>query len=169
MYQEDDFVKISGIVNEKDGFFSMMNPNIERAQVSDAMSQENIFSTSPSPSQGGEESTPIYRETRGVSSNYLNILIKKIILNKEYKILEQLKKSDPVPENILLSLHLPSLEKAFIYIHLPKSQKNIDANDQIKIARKRFAFAEIFFMQIIKQKEKEIAKQSLSYKIDFQN
>jgi len=37
MYGENEFVKISGIVSEKDGMYSILNPNIEKA------SRDHIF------------------------------------------------------------------------------------------------------------------------------
>ena len=165
MYQENDFVKISGVVAEKDGVFSMMNPQIERSNSTQNLIQENIFNLENFGAQSiSQELIPIYRETKGVSSNFLNYLIKKCL--KELKVLDLVRNIDPVPKNILKELNLPSLDKAFLYIHLPKSQKDFSTEKQIISARKRFSFQEIFFIQIEKQRERELAKNSLAYKIE---
>lgn len=67
---------------------------------------------------------------------------------------------------MLESLHLPALDKAYLYIHLPKGKDIKKLEEQILVARKRFSFEEIFYIQLIKQIEREKAKESLSYKID---
>ncbi len=56
---------------------------------------------------------------------------------------------DPLPEKILKKYNLPSLKNSFFYLHLPK--KITDAES----AKKRFAFEEIFFIQLIKKLERE--------------
>lgn len=167
MYQEDDFVKVSGIIQEKEGRYAILNPNIEKVSRDHIFYENNIFENIEN--QDKKESKnfdiiPIYKETKGISSNYINSLIKKIIT--EYKILDQVKDFDPIPKNILENFHLPSLEKAYLYIHLPKGKDKKEAENQILVARKRFSFEEIFFIQILKQIEKEKAKNCLAYNID---
>ncbi|MFO0744016.1 MAG: ATP-dependent DNA helicase RecG [Candidatus Paceibacterota bacterium] len=162
MYQEDDFVKVSGIVQEKNGNISLLNPNIEKVSRDHIFYENNIFEKKED-SKNQIELIPIYKETKGLTSNYIHTLIKKAIL--EYKILDEVKNSDPIPKNILEDFHLPTLDKAYLYLHLPKAKNLKLAESQVLVARKRFSFQEIFYIQIIKQIEKQKAKNSLSYKI----
>lgn len=162
MYQDDEFVKVSGIVQEKNGIFSLLNPNIERVSRDHIFYENNIFEEVDN-NKKQTELIPIYKETKGLTSNYINTLIKKIIL--EYKILDEVKNQDPIPKNILENFHLPTLDKAYLYIHLPRAKNLKLAESQILVARKRFSFEEIFYIQILKQIEKAKAKNSLAYKV----
>lgn len=168
MYSENEFVKVSGTVSEKDGVFSILNSNIEKASRDHIFFENSILETIENKNETKKENNnfeiiPIYKETKGLSSNYLHTLIKKAIL--EYKILEQVKNEDAIPKSILENFHLPSIDKALLYIHLPKAKTKEEAEKQILAARKRFSFEEIFYIQILKQIEREKAKDSLAYKI----
>jgi len=78
---------------------------------------------------------PVYPEAGGVSSRFFR-----------WQIVELLEKMtdipDPVPKDVLARLHLPSLRTAFRYIHLPKN------DEEWMLARKRFAFDEMFLFQL---------------------
>lgn len=149
MYPDGTKVKLSGKVQEDKKGFLLSNPSIERVTET-FESQESLFA----PNTDTNFLTPIYRETKGVTSLYLYTLIKKVVqggaLNEIY---------DPVPPYILKKLHLPELKEALLYIHFPK-------NESLTIAaRKRFAFEEIFFLQLKQYQEKVEAKHSLAYPI----
>lgn len=151
MYPEGTKVKISGVVQEDSKGFLISNPTIERVLGNIPESQESLFASS-----GDDVSflTPVYPETKGVSSLYLYTLLKKAIAGG---VLDEV--VDPIPKNILEKLHLPELREAFLYIHFPK-------NESLTIAaRKRFAFEEIFYMQIKQYRERVEAKHSLAYTI----
>ena len=91
-------------------------------------------------SAGLENMPAVYRETKGVSSLWFRSVIRKI--SPSLSNLE-----DPIPEKIRKGLNLPKLSDAFQYMHMPKSLNDYE------IARKRFAFEEVFFMQLVQQKE----------------
>ncbi len=165
MYQDGDFVKVSGIVQEKNGIYSILNPNIEKVSRDHIFYENNIFADIDEKNNNIKEMIPIYKETKGVSSNFLHTLIKKVI--HEYNILEEVKNFDPIPKSILESLHLPTLDKAYLYIHLPKGKDIKKVEEQILVARKRFSFQEIFYIQLIKQIEREKAKESLAYSVSI--
>lgn len=161
MYKDGEFVKVSGIVQEKNGIFSLLNPNIDRESRDHIFYENDIFEGFQN--KNLKEFTPVYKETKGVSSLFLSTLIKKVIL--DFKILDKVKDLDPLPPDILKDFSLPSLDKAYLYLHLPKG-KNIDiVEKQILVARKRFSFEEIFYLQIIKHIEREKAKDKLSFNI----
>ncbi len=148
MYPDGTKVKVSGTVqSDKKGFF-LSNPSIERAPDVIPDAEDSLFHTNVAP----EFLTPVYRETKGVTSNYLYTLIKKAVQGGA---LEDI--VDPVPPHILKKLHLPELKDALLYIHFPKEEKLTVA------ARKRFAFEEIFYMQLKQYKERVLAKHSHAY------
>ncbi|MEA4910966.1 ATP-dependent DNA helicase RecG [bioreactor metagenome] len=164
MYEEGEFVKVSGVVQEKNGVYSLLNPSIEKASRDHIFYENNIFEEIENKEIRTKELIPVYKETKGVSSNYLNILIKKVLSNKV--LLKEIEENDPLPKNILNSLHLPPLEKALLYIHLPKAKDIKKAKEQILVAQKRFSFEEIFYLQLLKQSERIKAKESLSFALE---
>jgi ATP-dependent DNA helicase RecG len=68
--------------------------------------------------------------------------------------------SDPIPEKILERYNLPNLKNSFFYLHLPKEEKNYE------VAKKRFAFEEIFLIQLIKGIEREKYQKSGAFIIN---
>ncbi|MCX6765729.1 MAG: ATP-dependent DNA helicase RecG [Candidatus Moranbacteria bacterium] len=78
---------------------------------------------------------PVYPETEGVTSRWLRWQI-QFLLKFNFRI------SDPVPEKILKKLNLPGTDKAINYIHFP------DTLDHALVAQKRFAFEEMFLVQL---------------------
>ncbi len=97
---------------------------------------------------------PIYPESKGVTSRFIYHTILKII--KE-KVLDSI--VDPLPEDILKRYNLPSLKTALHFIHTPKRE-----NDAI-VARKRFAFEEVFYMQLIKANDRALLGSLPSHQI----
>ena len=150
MYPDGTKVKVSGTVQaDKKGVF-LSNPSIERAPEIIPDAGDSLFHTNVAP----EFLTPVYRETKGVTSNYLYLLIKKAVAGG---VLDDV--TDPIPPHILKRLHLPELKDALLYIHFPKEEKLTVA------ARKRFAFEEIFYMQLKQYRERVLAQHSLAYEI----
>lgn len=150
MYPEESRVKISGTIQSDAKGFFLSNPQIEKAPMITPESQESLFAGNGD----SEFLSPIYRETRGVSSLFLYHLIKRAV---SLGVLNNI--SDPIPSHIISKLHLPELKDALLYIHFPK-------NENLTIAaRKRFAFEEIFYLQVKQHIEKAEANHSLSYPI----
>lgn len=149
MYPDGTKVKVSGVAQEDSKGLLLSNPSIERiAELPER--GDSLFASSVPP----EFLTPIYRETKGVSSNYLYLLIKKAVAGGALDDIE-----DPIPLHILHKLSLPQLKDALLYIHFPKNEPFTVA------ARKRFAFEEIFYLQLQQYREKLEAKHSLAYPI----
>ena len=98
---------------------------------------------------------PIYPETRGVTSNWIYHKIQNIMSRG---ILDSL--VDPLPKDILETYHLPDLRTALIYIHTPQKEEHAE------IARKRFAFEEIFFIQLERQQMRHEFKKQKAFVID---
>ena len=150
MYPDGAKVKVSGKAQEDSRGIFLSNPSIERL-IELPEHGDSLFAKAVQP----EFLTPVYRETKGVSSLYLYTLIKKVIAGG---VLDEI--VDPIPVHIIKKLHLPELKEALLYIHFPK-------NESLTIAaRKRFAFEEIFYLQLKQYQEKVEAKHSLAYPID---
>ena len=103
-------------------------------------------------------SYPIYNETRGITSKWFYHAIQKIL--KEKTLDEVI---DYIPSEILKKYNLPSLKTSLIWIHTPKDKKDAES------ARKRFAFEEVFFIQLERQHDKFIYSQNKSFQIDTDN
>ncbi|KKP56416.1 MAG: ATP-dependent DNA helicase RecG [Parcubacteria group bacterium GW2011_GWC1_34_10] len=128
------------------------NPKIEKVTQIPEGTSGSLFAGSEGDSHN---LFPVYPESRGISSNWIYHTIQKIISRN---VLDTLK--DPIPQEILKKYNLPSLKTALIWIHAPRKKENAE------IARKRFAFEEIFFIQIDRQKEKFIAQRENSFTIE---
>ena len=83
---------------------------------------------------------PVYPETEGVSSRWLRWQIQTLFSQKTLTSPDSL--TDPIPTLTLKKLNLPSLEKAVRWIHFP------DTLDHALVAQKRFAFEEMFLLQL---------------------
>ncbi len=147
MFKEGDIVKVSGLVKESKGRFSLINPTIEKTK-SDPLNQGvNLF--------GQKEEIlfqPIYRESKNITSKYIHTVIEKIFTHPEFKSI-----IDNIPENVRKKYSLPSLQDAMIYIHSPRAEKDTE------VAKKRFAFEEVFYIQLKNAKNKKDAEASTSY------
>lgn len=150
MFLENDLVRVEGRVSQKrtDGLY-FSNPKIEKASQIPEGTSESLF-----PQEDDLGLSPVYSESRGISSNWLYHAIQKTFKSG---VLENL--SDPIPENILKKYSLPSLKTALVWIHAPRKKSDAEA------ARKRFAFEEIFLIQLDRQKEKYIAQKEKSFAI----
>jgi len=130
MIQDGAHVQLSGTVTGKEGNLYLANPQI--GDHADVSPNDSLF-------RGDDEGVmnPVYPETRGITSRWFYHVIDRIFKSGA---LDQI--HDPIPEAILKKYHLPKLETALIWIHTPQKQKDAEA------ARKRFAFEEIFLIQL---------------------
>ncbi len=141
-------VELTGRVSMYQGKPTITNPSMKEEKALAIDSQDTLFA-------GDEEGvlTPIYAESRGVSSEWFRHAITKTIAHFDTL-------PDHLPESLLKEFSLPSLKTALIWIHTPKS-----ATDALK-ARKRFAFDEMFSINVARQKERAQIAQERAYSID---
>ncbi len=138
MTPEGALVRIEGKISERKNnqelYFS--NPKIEVVNKLPTGVGDSLFG------DDGKSHTlyPVYPESHGITSNWMYHKIIEIFRNN---ILETLQ--DPIPKDILDTYNLPGLKTALIWIHTPMKAQDATA------ARKRFAFEEIFFIQLEKQ------------------
>jgi len=155
MIGEDSNVRVEGKVSESAGKLYFSNPKIETAP--DLFSESKVHSPRPLTPEcsDGERVYPIYPETRAITSNWLHHKVKRILTRE---VLEQIR--DLIPEEILRAYSLPSLKSALVFIHTPKKVSDALA------ARKRFAFEEIFLIQLERQRAKKEFKDRAAFVID---
>ena len=97
---------------------------------------------------------PVYPETGGVTSRWLRWQIQMLLkLN--------LKLTDSLPSDLLEKLNLPLLEKAVQQIHFPNDL------DRAVISQKRFAFEEMFLIQLKTLQVKSSWKKEKAVDIEF--
>ncbi|MFZ2154052.1 MAG: ATP-dependent DNA helicase RecG [Candidatus Moraniibacteriota bacterium] len=133
VFAKNKFIRLSGKAKlDKNGFY-FSNPIWEIADKH--------------PNHTGRI-VPIYPETKGITSKWLRWQI-ETIFREDFEVI------DPLTPEILKKYHLPSLKKALYDIHFPKSE------DSYKVAQKRFAFFDMFLIQLrTLQIKKHLKKES---------
>ncbi len=157
MIPENAPVRVEGRVSarRKGGALYFSNPKIELAKDAPQPS-ETLFRSKVTTTPTEQHSLfPVYPESRGVTSNWIYHALQKIF---KAGVLEQI--VDPIPEKILEKYHLPSRKTALIWIHAPMREEDSLA------ARKRFAFEEIFFIQLERQRERMEYAEKKSFVIE---
>lgn len=118
--REGEAYRFSGkVADDRDGLV-MQSPDFERTERSATHTGRLV---------------PIYPETTGLTSKFLRWQIATLF--QKFKTFP-----DPLPKEMLDELHLPDLRTALSYLHAPKNEK------QVLLAQKRFAFEEMFFLQL---------------------
>lgn len=150
MIHEGDAVLMSGRVSDGKHGMYLSNPEIEKGAVLPIDAHDTLF--------GGNapEITlfPVYPESRGITSKWMFHTIQKILASG---ILETL--DDYIPNEILKKYNLPSLQTALVWVHAPRKQ------DDATSARKRFAFEEVFSIQLRRLQDKMEFKKQAAYEI----
>lgn len=154
MIHEGDNVKLTGKVTQGKNGIYLANPEFEKTPDLPIDSHDTLFDKKGIGNEGF--SYPIYRETRGITSKWFYHAIEKILREKTLDEIE-----DYVPADILKKYNLPSLKTALVWIHKPKNAKDAEA------ARKRFAFEEVFCIQLERQHDKLEYRKNKSFKVEY--
>ncbi|KKR78233.1 MAG: protein RecG [Candidatus Nomurabacteria bacterium GW2011_GWA2_40_9] len=163
MLHDDQNVKLTGKVTAGKHGIYLANPEFEKLDSMPIDSHDSLFSKPPRPSgtppSQGENYTgfsyPIYHETQGITSKWFYHAIEKILKEKTLDTVY-----DYVPSEILKKYNLPSLSTALVWIHRPKNAGDREA------ARKRFAFEEVFCIQLERQHDKFEYHKNKSFQIN---
>ncbi len=147
MFSVGQTIEVTGKVSIKNNTHSLINPELREQRALPIDSHDSLFSKN-----NNAVLTPIYAETKHVSSRWLNHTVGRALA-----LLPEIE--DSIPETILKKYNLPSLRSAYIWIHNPKHP------DDAQKARKRFAFEEIFILQTYKFLERESIKEKKAYQI----
>ncbi len=157
MTPEGAFVRIEGKVSERRNtqelYFS--NPKIEVVNELPTGVGDSLFSAGGPDASAAHNLYPVYPESRGISSTWIYHNIQKLF---KTGILDELE--DILPGHILVKYHLPNIRTALIWIHTPMKQDDAEA------ARKRFAFEEIFLIQLARQRSRATYKENPAFIIE---
>lgn len=151
MLTKGSLVKLKGKITKSGTAIYIANPEFEKTKELPIDGSDSLFQKEKSNSTF----YPIYSESKGVSSRWLYHHIRKILSTCDMNSL-----IDPIPDKILKKYNLPTLKTAIVWIHTPKKEADAQAS------RKRFAFEEIFFIQITRQKDKMEYEKNPSYEIN---
>ncbi len=162
-------VKVSGRIAGEGAKAYLANPEITKAGLDPEAVHTSLFNPDGwtlgvHPSAGGHlvstreaELYPMYPESMGISSLWLMHAVRKAFEAGVHETIE-----DPIPADILARYKLPSLVTALVFVHAPKKLADKEA------ARKRFAFEEIFALQIVMQKRRQehLREEALPVSVD---
>lgn len=156
MLKEDSTVKVTGKVSiSKTYGLTLTNPEISKEDVLPIDVSDSLFNQTEDASRFG---FPVYGETKGLTSKWIYHAINKIL---KQDLIKQIQ--DYLPKEILDKYKLPSLHTALIWIHTPLKKEHAE------IARKRFAFEEVFFIQLSRLQERKRYEELYSYKLKIDN
>ncbi len=137
MARVGDFVRASGVMKRHSGGLTLQNPELEKitALPEDATSLFRDGGILPE-----DHFMPVYPETKGITSRWIYHALRKLFA---LGVLDEL--VDPIPEHIRTRYHLPALATALVWLHTPRELHHAVS------AKKRFAFEEIFAIQLERQ------------------
>ncbi|MFA6338466.1 MAG: ATP-dependent DNA helicase RecG [Candidatus Paceibacterota bacterium] len=150
MITEDGFYKVEGNVSERKGQLYITNPDVVGISKLPTAVGDSIFGEAVE-----NFGYPVYSESRGITSKWFYYAIQKIF---QAGLLDEV--VDPIPAEILKKYNLPTLKTALFWIHEPKKKSDADA------ARKRFAFEEVFFIQLANQRMRLEYEKEHAFKIE---
>ncbi len=154
MIHEGQNVKLTGKVTEgKQGKY-LTNPEFEKTPDLPIDAHNTLFAKDGVQIDNSGFSYPIYHETKGITSKWFYHAIEKILKDKTLEKIE-----DYIPTEILKKYNLPTLKTSLIWIHKPKNKKDAES------ARKRFAFEEVFCIQLERQHDKTEYRKNKSFQI----
>lgn len=130
-------VQLTGSVAGKDKPY-ITNPEVKRVDA--ASIPEPLFAEKE---KGVSALFPVYPESRGITSLWFYHAMARVFKEGALSRIE-----DPLPEDVRERYHLPQLADALVFMHTPEKERDAEA------ARKRFAFEEIFVIQVGKQLER---------------
>ncbi len=167
MYANDTLVRATGKVSGSEGKLYLANPQLQKVSATEA----GLFEGGQqSPAKGSwgpvhlslsqELSDPpdlfaVYPESRGTTSLWMRHAVKKFLTQE---VLDQVE--DPIPAELLKNYNLPTLRTALVWVHTPHELKQAEA------ARKRFAFEEVFMIQLERGRERALQNKEKSFVID---
>jgi len=154
MIHSGEAVKLTGKVTQGKGGIYIANPEFEKTPDMAIDTHDTLFSTKDGIKDNIGFSYPIYAETRGITSKWFYHAIEKVLKDKT---LDNI--IDYIPADILKKYNLPTLKTALIWIHKPKNKEDATS------AKKRFAFEEVFFIQLERQHDKFEYRKNKSFQI----
>ena len=126
-FKQGDAIAVSGKIDQYLGRLVMNSPDWEPVEV------ENLHTA---------RIVPIYALTEKITQKWLRGIMNQVVTHWAPAVV------DALPDRIKLAARLVSLSEALMQVHFPVSQ------DQLKAARERLGFDEIFYLQmgVLRQK-----------------
>lgn len=152
MYHVGQKITLTGKAQVKNGKKTIINGEIDTVEHLPIDGHDSLFAQEKGENQFGY---PIYPETKGVTSKWIYYAVRKILVEKVHE-----KLTETISENILKKYNLPKLSTALYWIHMPQSENHATA------AKKRFAFEEIYTLQIARQYDKLVLSKEKAYTIN---
>ena len=150
MYLDGTRVRAVGKVSGSAGKLYLANPQLQKVEIGgEGLWQDNILTDHTN------QLFALYPESKGVTSLWFRHAIAKIIKEGTLEHIE-----DPIPKEITKRYNLPTLATSLVWMHAP--QKLADAT----AARKRFAFEEVFMIQLERGQERQKQSREKSFAID---
>ena len=152
MLKDGSTVRVTGKVSESKSYgLTLTNPEINKEDILPIDIHDSLFEKAENDYQYG---FPVYSETKGITTKWIYHAILKILKDDCSKNIK-----DYLNSEILNKYKLPSLHTALVWVHSPKTKEHAE------IARKRFAFEEVFFIQLARQQERKKYEELFSYKL----
>jgi ATP-dependent DNA helicase RecG len=152
MLRDGSTVRVTGKISESKNYgLTLTNPEISKEDILPIDLHDSLFQKKE---LGGQYGFPVYSESKGITSKWLYHAIQKILKQDCVKNIP-----DYLDKEILNKYKLPSLHTALVWIHSPQKKEHAE------IARKRFAFEEVFFIQLARQQERKKYEELFSYKL----
>ena len=149
--KKGDFVFLAGKMVSKNGKKYLSSPSYEKvpSQFIESLDvNHSLTNKKKYDSVHTGRIIPVYPETEGVSSRWLRFIIKPLLTKIKYKI------SETLPEEIRKNNELLPIQEAIWQIHFPETL------EKAKLAKKRFAFEELFDLALVILGEKiKLAKE----------
>ena len=142
-------VKITGTVGGSAERPYIANPEVEHlppGAIAEAMpaGRQGMFEKVEPKKEDAENSAfAVYPESRGVTSRWFYHAMTRVFESGVHKQI-----GDPLPPEVRARYNLPELSAALVAMHKPKEESHAQA------ARKRFAFEEIFAIQVARARER---------------
>lgn len=127
-------VKVTGKVSGSEGKVYIANPAVEKAEALPETSPDSLFG-------GAATLFAVYPETKGITSLWFRHAIERVMKTGVHEKVE-----DIIPEELRETYRLPKVSTALVWMHAPKKRSDQEA------AKKRFAFEEVFSIQLAVQK-----------------
>lgn len=153
MLQDGMVVRATGKITGTGASLYLANPEIDKTPIDPSEVHDSLFTESVTIDD--QALYAIYPESKGVSSLWFLHAVKRLFEAKEH---EQI--LDPIPKDILEKYNLPTLATALVWIHAPRRKEDAQS------AKKRFAFEEVFSIQLASQMEKAHAEQETAQKVN---
>jgi ATP-dependent DNA helicase RecG len=156
LYQNGALVRATGKVTGSAQKIYLANPRLERVSATEV----DLFKKDEKLIQiEGEKEAPSlfaqYPESRGVTSLWFRHALERVMQGGAINEIE-----DPIPADLLKKYNLPTLRTSLVWIHTPEKLKDAEA------ARKRFAFEEVFLIQLERGRQRAEQAKEKSFVVE---